>query len=924
MKSLKKSLLALTALVFIAFAFADKIVEFYIDWLWFESQGLESVIWTFVTAQYGFGIFAGGLIFLLNFVVLKSAYARTQHLPLVISDRLRREMPLIDLIAGNLKLFVFALPLVLAVMTGALAGENWDVIMMWWNRVPFDKADPVFGLDYSFYLFTLPFLLLVKIILWMLLMATAIGTCAIYFFKRSAYAVSTFSSLSAEARQTFSMLASLAFLMMAFGYYLDRFGLLTHGTGVVAGIGFAAYYGRLPALNLSIVVALLGALISFFNSFKFDVKKISLAAVLLGLVHIGGGFYPSILKKFVVDPNELIKETQFIEHTIAGTRLAYGLADVEINELTGAGTLTEDVIQRNPFTTENIRLWDQEPLRETLAQIQEIRTYYQFPSVDNDRYTINGNYRQTLLSARELMSSSLPNRTWINEHLTFTHGYGVSLSPVNQVTPEGLPVLFIKDIPPQSNVDLKVTRPEIYFGELANDYVFVNTETKEFDYPEGEKNVYKNYEGKGGIPVSSLFRKALLAMRFKTMKILFAEDITTRSRLLMNRDITTMVNTVTPFLSLDHDPYMVISKGGRLFWIYDAYTTSDQFPYSQKFPIKRFGNYIRNSVKVVIDAYNGSMDFYIADPGDPIIRTYGNIFPGLFKDIKSMPEDLRKHVRYPSDLFSIQTYIYATYHMAAPQVFYNKEDQWEIPKVDDKAMQPYYTIMKLPGKEHEEYILMLPFTPRGKSNLSAWMVARSDDEHYGQMVVYTFPKQKLVYGPSQIIARINQDAEISRLVSLWDQRGSKVILGTLLVIPIEESLIYVRPLYLKAEVGNKIPELKRVIVGYEDQIAMEPTLEQALDKIFGGRLAVSRSEKESAPPKETAAHATVTADESKVALKQSDYQKIKELYQRALKSQQEVDHLMGNYKKELQTLGEILESAKPLDEKPKGESVKPQ
>lgn len=914
MLSLKKSLLAVVLLVFIVSLFADRLVEFYIDWLWFGSQGLQSVMLTVVTAQYGFGILAGLLFFLVTFGPLKSAYSKTQHLPVVISDRIRREIPLMAFIAANLKPLIFFIPLGLSVMTGTVMAQEWDVIMMWLNKVPFNQFDPIFKKDYSFYLFALPLLSIAHAVFWEALFVLAIGLGIIYFFKRSVYAVPAWASFSPEARRSFSLLAMLAFLLLAFGYYLDRFYLLTKGTGVVAGVSFAAYYGRLPVLNLLIGLSILGAIISLLNVYKDGMRKVILVAVGLGIIHIGGSFYPVILKKFIVDPNELIKETPFIEHTIAGTRLAYGLADVESNELTGSASLTADIIRKNAPTTENIRLWDQEPLLESLAQIQEIRTYYKFVSADNDRYTINGTYRQTLLSPRELQSNSLPNRTWINEHLTFTHGYGLSLSPVNLVTQEGLPVLFVKDIPPHSSADLKVTRPEIYFGELTNEYVFVDTGTKEFDYPEGEKNVYKNYEGKGGVPVSSIVRKALLALRFKTMKILFAEDITSQSRVLMYRNITEMAEKVAPFLQLDHDPYLVISEG-RLFWIYDAYTTSDQFPYSQKLPTERFGNYIRNSVKIVIDAYNGTMDFYVADPSDPIILTYCKIFPHLFKDLKTMPEDLRKHIRYPSDMFTIQTYIYATYHMSSPQVFYNKEDQWEIPRVDERIMQPYYTIMKLPNKDHEEYILMLPFTPRGKSNLSAWMVARSDAEHYGKLVVYAFPKQKLVYGPSQITARINQDAEISRLISLWDQRGSKVIQGTLLVIPIEESLIYVRPLYLKAETGNKIPELKRVIVGYEDQIAMEPTLEQALDKIFSGLQLIPKSDRGETPDIKTSVPETSATSEGKVVLKQSDYLKIKEYYQRALKSQQEIDSAVGNYKKELQTLGEILESADKPKEK---------
>ena len=608
----------------------------------------------------------------------------------------------------------------------------------------------------------------------------------------------------------------------------------------------------------------------------------------------------------MVNPNELIKETPFIEHTISGSLLAYGLNNTESKKLTGAESLNAESIRANSLTIENIRLWDQEPLLDTLGQLQEIRTYYQFNSVDHDRYTIDGKYRQTLLSPRELKSENLPNRTWINEHLTFTHGYGVSLSPVNQITPQGLPVLLIKDIPPRSSVDLKVGQPEIYFGELSNDHVFVNTGTKEFDYPEGEKNVYKNYEGSGGFPVDSFINKALLAARFKTLKILFSQDINNESRVLMYRNITERVLKVAPFLRLDSDPYLVVTEG-KMKWIYDAYTVSDRFPYSQTIP--RFGNYVRNSVKVVIDAYDGSMDFFISDPNDTIIQTWKNVFPELFKGLNEMSEDLRKHIRYPSDLFTIQAFIYATYHMKAPQVFYNKEDLWEIPEIDNKMMEPYYTIMKLPGNKAEEYILMLPFTPSGKSNLSAWMVAQSDGENYGKLIAYTFPKQKLIYGPNQIVARINQDAEVSRQISLWDQRGSKVIQGTMLVIPIEESLIYVRPLYLKADAG-KIPELKRVIVGYEDTIAMERTLEEALAKIFGEDALQSVATYTEGIENEPVKSREST---SNMLLKQSDYKTIKKMFKRVMKRQEEMNQKLSFHKKDLETLGKALESAVVAD-----------
>ena len=905
----RKWLFILLGIVTVGSMFAEKIIGFYFDWIWFAHHEFDSVFWTIIFSQWGFGLVAGVLFFTFTCFPLKRMYDHSSHIPVLLSDSVRRELPLLDLIASNLRKLMFFGPLVLAVMTGLIIGQKWEIVQLYAKAVPFGSADPIFGNDYSFYLFTLPFLNLGKSILWEAFVVLGIGTGIIFFLKQFIYLGPNGIVMQVEARRPLSSLVFYFLILMAMEFHLQRYDLLLEGNGVVTGIGFADYYGQLPILNIMSWLSLAGAGLSFFIATGRGVKKVVLALTGIGVIYFAGSFYPRILQNFVVNPNELIKETPFIEHTIAGPLKAYGLDTTESKKLTGAESLNAESIQANSLTIENIRLWDQEPLLDTLGQIQEIRTYYQFNSVDNDRYTIDGKYRQILLSPRELQSENLPNRTWINEHLTFTHGYGVSLSPVNQITPQGMPVLFIKDIPPQSNVDLKVEQPEIYFGELSNDHVFVNTGTKEFDYPEGEKNVYKNYEGSGGFPVDSFIRKLLLAARFKTLKILFSQDINSESRVLMYRNITERVLQVVPFLRLDSDPYLVVTEG-KMKWVYDAYTVSDQFPYSQTIP--RFGNYVRNSVKIVIDAYEGSMQFYIADPNDPIILTWKNIFPELFKDLSEMPEDLRSHIRYPSDLFTIQAFIYATYHMKTPQVFYNKEDQWEIPEIDNKMMEPYYTIMKLPGNTKEEYILMLPFTPRGKSNLSAWMVAQSDGENYGQLVTYTFPKQKLIYGPNQIVARINQDAEVSRQISLWDQRGSKVIQGTMLVIPIEESLIYVRPLYLKADAG-KIPELKRVIVGYEDRIAMESTLEKALAKIFG------ENALESLPSSMTAEKDAVQLVDASpkppgnIILKQSDYQTIKNLFGRAMKRQEEMNKKLSDYNEDMEALGRALDSATFVD-----------
>ena len=901
MKDLKKWLFILAAVVFVGSMFADKILSFYIDWLWFESHDITSVLWTVLISQFGMGFTIAILFFAATYGFLIRVYKKTSHLPILLSDQVRREVPLLDILAGNLKLLIVAAPLVLSVMTGLVMAQQWETVLKYLNASSFNQLDPIFGKDVAFYIFTLPFWLLVKSLIWETLIVISLGVGLIYFFKRFVYVAPTGVVLLPEARRTLSGLAGCFFLLFASEFYIQRYELLTKGNELISGIGFSDDYGSIPILYALVFVSLVGAVFSFSGIVRPGMKKILVSVVALALVYFVGNVYPKILQKFVVAPNELIKEAPYIERTIAGTLKAYGLSETEVHGLSGSESLTAESVRKNDATIENIRLWDQEPLLDTLGQIQEIRTYYQFQSVDNDRYHINGKYRQTLLSPRELLSSNLPNRTWINEHLTFTHGYGVSLSPVNQVTPEGLPVLFIKDIPPQSNMDLKIKQPEIYFGELANDHVFVNTGTKEFDYPEGEKNVYKNYAGKGGFPIGSFFKKLVLAARFKTLKILFSNDIENDSRVLMYRNITERVQKVAPFLRLDNDPYLVISEG-RLIWLYDAYTVSNRYPYSQQIP--RFGNYVRNSVKVSIDAYDGSMNFYISDQSDPIIKTYQNIFPDLFQDLSKMPEDLRNHIRYPSDLFAIQTFIYATYHMKRPQVFYNKEDQWEIPEIDGSVMQPYYTIMKLPGEDREEYILMVPYTPQGKSNLSAWMVARSDGENYGKLDVYTFPKQKLVYGPSQIVARINQDAEISRQVSLWDQRGSSVIQGTLLVIPIEESLIYVRPLYLKADEG-KIPELKRVIVGYEDNISMERTLDEALKKIFPGL-----SDIPSGIPEELQSvdsESSGSKEERNLILSQTDYEKIQNFYEKVLQSQGKLDQSLSNYKEELMALGKVLQ-----------------
>jgi hypothetical protein len=613
-------------------------------------------------------------------------------------------------------------------------------------------------------------------------------------------------------------------------------GLLYSTTGPLVGASYTDLHASLPALRISAVVALVGAAAILIGVIRNRLAPYALGAIgvyaVVGVV--GRGLIPLAMQNFLVAPTELTRETPYLKNHILATRQAWGLDSVEVRELRGEAGLTLASIRANGPTIENVRLWDREPLLLTFGQLQEIRTYYDFVSIDDDRYTIGGRYRQVLLSPRELNVRSLPTRTFINEQLTFTHGMGLTMSPVNQVTAEGLPVLFIRDLPPVSDVSLKITRPQIYYGELSSEYVFVRTRQREFDHPSGEQNVYASYAGKGGVPVGNLLRRMVLAARFGSDKILFSQDITNESRVLYYRNIVARARRALPFLRFDRDPYLVLADDGTLKWILDAYTSSDGYPYSA--PLSDGTTYMRNSVKLVIDAYDGTLTAYVSAPSDPLVRTWSRIFPGIFLPLDRMPAGLRAHIRYPDELYRIQTSLYATYHMDAPEDFYHREDQWQIPAVQEGQVSvPFmrHLVMRLPEESKAEYIYMVPFTPRGKDNLAAWMVARNDGAEYGRLRVYRLSRQRLVFGPVQIENRINQNTDISRQLSLWDQRGSRVIRGDLLVIPIEESLLYVQPIYLQAE-GGRIPELKRVVVAYENQVVMGETLDSALAELFGG------------------------------------------------------------------------------------------
>ncbi len=816
-------------------------VEYYTDWLWFRELGYEGVFLRSINAQvivFAATFVAVFVLLAFNLRIASRTFIRPQ---IVLGTGVDGRA--ISLEGGRLAKIGVWVAAGIAFVLSLSAADDWLAWLSFFKGGPFGETDPLFHRDVAFYVFRLP--------IWEALQREALVTtivaivgCGLYYVLSGSFLIEPRYGLAfwpklrlvPAARRHLALLVAVLFAVIAWGTWIEIPQSLLTPSSIVYGIAYADWHAKIPVLWLTIGVFVAGAGLSVWHGFSKRGWPLPVA-VAAGLVAaLSGGIYAGFVQTFIVTPNELNKEQPFITNNIAATRRAYALDRVEERELSGDAELKPEDIVANAGTVENVRLWDYQPLLQTFAQIQEIRTYYDFAAVDNDRYIIDGKYRQVMLSARELNTENMPNRSWVNERLFFTHGYGLTLGPVNQVTTEGLPVLFIRDLPPVSTADLKIDEPSIYYGELSSSYVLVKTRQPEFHYPRGDDNVTTTYTGTGGVPVGSFWRRLLFSLRFTSTDILFTNQLTADSRILFHRRIGERVNLVAPFLRFDSDPYPVISAG-RLYWMQDAYTTSENYPYSTPTQT-RIGrvNYIRNSVKIVIDAYNGTMTCYLAEPTDPIAVAIGRIFPGLLRPMSDMPVGLRAHVRYPEDIFKIQTSVYATFHMTNPQVFYNKEDQWQLPTLETgqnaTAMQPYYTIMRLPGEKQTEFIQMLPFTPRLKDNLSAWMVARSDGEHYGHILVFQFPKQKIIYGPRQIVGRINQDQTISPQVTLWNQQGSEVIWGTLLVIPIDESLLYVRPLYLRSPEG-RIPELKRVIVAYQSKIVMAETLNQALAQIFG-------------------------------------------------------------------------------------------
>ncbi|WP_375500607.1 UPF0182 family protein [uncultured Nostoc sp.] len=781
--------------------------------------------------------------------------------------------------------------------------QHWPKVLQYFHPTLFNSTEPLFGRDISFYVFSLPVWELLELWLMGLCLYGFVAVTLTYLLSADSLSQGIFPGFSPQQQRHLFGMGGLLMLVVALSYWQSRYELVYSTRGVSYGASYTDVTAQLPAYTVFCILAVAIAFYLLWRTFFWKPKSQYRPLVFYGLgvylvlVAAADIVLPGVVQYLIVQPNELQREQPYIQRTIALTRQAFDLEAIDARTFNPQGTLTQADIQKNDLTIRNIRLWDERPLLETNRQLQQIRPYYQFPDADIDRYTLktdvtsrrpsapqkppepkqepaeSAERRQVLIAARELDYNAVPQeaQTWVNRHLIYTHGFGFTVSPVNTVGPGGLPEYFVKDISGNSSAlttsnaairdSIPIGQPRIYYGEITNTYVMTGTRVRELDYPSGSDNVYNSYDGLGGVEIASAWRRWLFAMYLKDWQMLLTRDFLPETKVLLRRNVKQRIQAIAPFLKFDSDPYLVAAAANQdfpsnpsyLYWIVDAYTTSDRYPYSDTGSDGI--NYIRNSIKVVIDAYHGSVNFYIADPSDPIIATWSAIFPNMFKPLSTMPVNLRSHTRYPVDFFKIQCERLMTYHMTDPQVFYNREDQWQIPNEiygsEPRPVEPYYLITNLPTVPFEEFILLLPYTPKQRTNLIAWLAARSDGKNYGRLVLYVFPKERLVYGPEQIEARINQDPVISQQISLWNRQGSRAIQGNLLVIPIEQSLLYVEPIYLEAT-QNSLPTLVRVVVAYENRIVMAQTLEQALQGIFKPEVtpapAIIRPFEEAAPP----------------------------------------------------------------------------
>ncbi len=861
----RRGLLILIAVVAIVVLGSRTALSYWVDLLWFNSLGYGDVFWK--SRELEWGIFAA--FFILTFIILLGTFSA---LKLAHADDLPSDHSLI--IGGQevnlslkpvLRIVSIGGSLVIAILSGGAMAAQWQTLALWWYapRGAGGAVDPIFARPLDFYMFTLPAWQL--ILGWLLTLSIITCVLAVVFLlvSGSSRALSgERSSLADLPMRGLSITAAFLSLVIAMRVYVSRFEQLFEHHTIFDGVTYTGAHVTLTGMLLVSAALVLGAVIAAVGGVLAPRARWLAVAVAPAVICYAGvalvGWYVS---SFIVKPNELVREQPYIVHNIELTQQAYGLDRFQQREFPAETTVDATDPANNQLTLQNIRLWDVKALQDTLRQIQEIRTYYDFPDIDIDRYQIDGSMREVMLAARELNVDKLPesSRNWINDKLIYTHGYGITMNPVNGFTPEGMPTLLLSNMPVQSaSPSLSVTRPEIYFGEMTNTDVYVKTRQQEFNYPQGASNNLTSYQGTGGIELGGLLRRILIAFdRGDLAKLPFSDDVNAQSRLLMRRGVQERVAAIAPFLTFDQDPYIVLGDDGRLSWILDAFTQSDTYPYATHYTVDGQPiNYMRNSVKVVVDAYNGTTTFYVFDSQDPILAAYRAIFPSLFKDATLMPADLRKHVRYPELLLQLQAEVYGLYHMTNPEVFYNREDLWTVAsevgmgsggEQQTQTMQPNFVLMKLPGETGAEFVEILPFTPANRPNLIGWIAGRSDGEHYGTSIVYDFPKTRLVDGPIQIESRIDQNAQLSGQLTLWNQQGSHVRRGTLLVIPSGRALLYAEPIYLQAD-RSPMPELRLVVLALQDKLAYGPTFEAALTSLFGGGVSsLSGSESTTAP-----------------------------------------------------------------------------
>ncbi|HEY1407454.1 MAG TPA: UPF0182 family protein, partial [Promineifilum sp.] len=873
-------LLIFAGLILLLFFSLGSIATFYTDFLWFQNLGFRDMFAKRLAVRAV--VFVVALVIALGVLLGNWLFARRRALRDVSAD--------VDPIAlAAARYLLYGLGVVLGFLFAVAAAAQWEELLLYLNAVPFDLVDPVFGRDVGFYVFQLPVYRYILGWLTTLLMLALIGIVPIYALPNiDSIRGGRWRIFADEGiRRHFALLGGVLLLLWAAGYVVDMFDLLYSSRGVSFGANYTDLRVSLWALRLQLVFMVMTAFALFANYFRSVPRwPLVTSALLLATTLLAGRLAPEIFQRYVVEPNELTLETPYIQNNIALTRRAFDLEKIESQDFGQVEALQPRDLLENDDVLANIRLWDWRPLLQTYRQLQGLRPYYEFYDVDVDRYLIDGKQRQVMIGPRELDKTKLPAPSWVNLNLEFTHGYGLVMNPVNDATADGQPEFFIKDFPPQSSVEIEVTRPEIYYGELTDTHVFVGSGREEFDYPSGDANVYSSYAGTGGIPLDSFGKRLAFALRNSDPNVLLSDDITDTTRIQFRRQIRDRITELTPFLVLDGDPYLVIDSQGRLIWIQDAYTVSNAFPYSTPLRISlepgpdqatasgeivgatRSINYMRNSVKVTVDAYNGDVTYYLFDDSDPIILSYARAFPGVFRPGSDMPEDLVAHLRYPEDYFFTQARQYLTYHMTDVRVFYNKEDLWQVPNEvtnsQEMLMEPYYVTLPLPGSDEPEYLLILPFSPATRNNMIGWMAARMDPGHYGELRVYELPKQELIFGPIQVEGRIDQEPVISQQFSLWNQQGSSVIRGNLLVLPINQSFLYIEPVYLISET-SALPELKRIVTASNSAVAMDVSLSSSL-------LALSRGVVSSTLPAELQPPAngqvpetpTITADPGSV------------------------------------------------------------